>query len=93
MCQLVCILVQDEYKPGDPPPPGRGYLAMQEWAEVQLMSGLRQAECPCCGRWRFPQELSKHWIAVRGFDNRGRVFVTSDRMCLECATERGLTNA
>lgn len=54
---VVCLLVQDYYKPGDPRPDG--YLAFHEWARVQLRGGLKQTRCRLCGLWRFPQEYSK----------------------------------
>lgn len=39
---------------GDPRP--EGYLAFHAWAEVQHKGGLRQALCPRCRLWKFPQE-------------------------------------
>ena len=39
---VVCILEQDKYKPGDPPP--TGYLEWHEWAEVQRKAGLADAD-------------------------------------------------
>jgi len=52
----LCISV-----PGDQPP--EGYLDWHAWADVQYRSGLRQARCPRCRLWRYPQEMS--WISWR----------------------------
>jgi len=46
------------YRSGDPGPDG--YLEWFAWADVQHRAGLRQAPCPECGRWRFPQETCDH---------------------------------
>ena len=46
------------YRPGDPRPDG--YLEWHAWATVQYIAGLRQTQCPECGRWRFPQEACAH---------------------------------
>lgn len=51
------ITFQGEYAVGSPPP--SGYLAWHEWAEVQAAAGLEQSRCEVCGRWQFPQELSR----------------------------------
>jgi hypothetical protein len=53
---LACLLVQQNFKPGDQAP--QGYLAWHEWAEVQHKAGLRQKQCGRCGLWRYPQQLS-----------------------------------
>ncbi len=50
----ICVSISPTFAAGDPPP--SGYLAWQEWARVQYSKGLRQARCPRCGKWRFPQE-------------------------------------
>ncbi len=44
------------YQPGDAPP--EGYLQWHEWASTQDKAGLRQARCPGCSLWRYPQEFS-----------------------------------
>ena len=51
--EYTCFLA-NTHQPGDLPP--RGYTAWHEWAKVQHRAGLRQARCPTCGLWRFPQE-------------------------------------
>ena len=45
-----------DYKPGDPPP--SGFLDWYDWAEAQHKAGLKQTQCPKCGKWRYPQEMS-----------------------------------
>lgn len=55
MTPHVTILVGGRYKPGDAAPDG--YLAWHAWAAVQHRAGLRQRQCPGCGKWRFPQEI------------------------------------
>jgi len=50
--KVACILEQDTYKPGDPPP--EGYLAWHEWAEVQRKAGIKQVQCGRCGLWKTP---------------------------------------
>jgi len=51
---IVCV--QPTFKPGDQAP--AGYLAWNEWAEVQLKAGLRQKTCERCWKWKFPQEMN-----------------------------------
>ena len=46
------------YKVGSMPP--KGYLQWHEWAEIQGKGGLKQAICPKCLRWLFPQEVKTH---------------------------------
>lgn len=79
------------FKAGDPAP--SGYLDWHEWAEVQHKAGLRQVQCPNCGRWKYPQELStleRRWpemVAVK----RGRVVerrLRSAFICLACVSCR-----
>ena len=53
-----CLDSTAGFRAGDPPP--GGYVAWFEWAQVQHKAGLRQAQCPVCGRWRFPQETCDH---------------------------------
>lgn len=50
------LTVQGEHKPGDPRP--AGFLAWYEWSEAQAAGGLQQTQCPGCGRWNWPQELT-----------------------------------
>lgn len=54
-CGGVASFIPD-FKPGDMPP--TGYIDWQAWAEVQARAGLKQTQCPGCGLWRFPHELS-----------------------------------
>lgn len=81
------ITVQAEYKPGDLPP--EGYLAWHEWAEVQRKAGIRQRQCPGCGLWRTPQELSTReitWEAtIKSGKRRGERVRLSDFLCTKCA--------
>lgn len=80
------------FKPGDPAP--TGYLDWHEWAEVQHKAGLRQAECPTCSKWKYPQELSTRehqWTETvrRGSRRRGKVVAVRKRsafICLACAS-------
>jgi hypothetical protein len=51
---LVCLLIEPDFKPGDPPP--SGYNNWHAWARVQDRAGLKQRRCWKCGLWRFPQE-------------------------------------
>ncbi len=53
---IVCTV--PKFKPGDTRP--TGYMTFQEWARVQHKAGLRQAACPKCGRYYFPQEFDAH---------------------------------
>jgi hypothetical protein len=53
---IVCVT--GSFKPGDPCPDG--YLDREEWARVQYRAGLRQSECPKCGRYYFPFEKHSH---------------------------------
>ena len=46
------------YPKGAAPP--RSYTAWFDWAEAQLAHGLKQTQCPECGRWVFPQEARNH---------------------------------
>jgi len=82
--KCVCLLVQDDYKPGDLPP--KGYLAWHEWAHIQDKAGLRQRRCAHCGLCRFPQELSGevHRCQV---EVRGQVVDIEDPICNECVAK------
>jgi hypothetical protein len=33
----------------------QGYVAKHDWAEAQILHGLKQTQCKC-GLWHFPQE-------------------------------------
>lgn len=79
---LACLLVQEDYKPGDQAP--EGYLAWHEWAEVQHKAGLRQKQCGRCGLWRYPQELSEHPVRWQGFTARGKRVNQMAPLCLKC---------
>jgi hypothetical protein len=57
---IMCLLVQKEYKPGDLPPKGNDYLAWHEWAEVQRKAKIKQVPCGRCGKWLTPQEVDSH---------------------------------
>lgn len=80
------------FKPGDPAP--SGYLAWHEWAEVQHKAGLRQAQCPDCSRWKYPQELSTReirWVEKATRGRSRRVVEMRERsafICLGCAVRR-----
>ena len=50
----LCFDATPDFKPGDPAP--TSYVEWQEWARVQHKAGLFQRRCPCCLKWRFPQE-------------------------------------
>jgi uncharacterized OB-fold protein len=56
--RVVHIDFVPEYKVGDPCP--KGYIQWHEWAKVQHRGGLRQAKCPKCGLWLFPQQREGH---------------------------------
>jgi hypothetical protein len=75
-------LVMPTYKPGDLPP--KGYLQWHEWAEVQRKAGIKPVQCPVCGLWKTPQELStreKRWTVK---DRRGRSIEESAFECAKC---------
>lgn len=81
------VLVMPEYKPGDLPP--EGYLQWHEWAEVQRKAGIKQVECPTCGRWNTPQELSTHEVTWTAKDRRERERKFTKFECAKCfAKER-----
>ena len=81
--RLACLLVQEDYKPGDPAP--EGYLAWHEWAEAQHKAGLRQKQCGKCGLWRYPQELSEEFVKWDAATSRGRKVKQMAPVCLKCA--------
>ena len=82
--KISCIISGVDYKPGDPAPHG-GYLAMHEWAEVQIKAGLKQEQCGRCSKWFFPQELSDIIDVSHAITTRGKPITISDRVCLGCA--------
>ena len=51
---IICILMPGDYKVGALPP--SGYADWVDWQGVQQRGGLRQAQCPCCKKWNYPQE-------------------------------------
>ena len=75
--RLACLLVQEDYKPGDP--------AWHEWAEAQHKAGLRQKQCGKCGLWRYPQELSEEFVKWDAATSRGRKVKQMAPVCLKCA--------
>ena len=72
-----------EFKPGDPMP--SGYLAWHEWAEVQHKAGLRQVQCGRCGKWQYPQQLSKLVDRCELKRRSGALELVEYPVCLECA--------
>jgi hypothetical protein len=52
--QILCILQQRNYNPGDPAP--EGYVDWFEWVEVQTRAALKPTWCPDDRLWKFPQE-------------------------------------
>ena len=83
---LACLLVQEDYKPGDMPP--EGYLAQHEWARIQGKAGLKQKQCGRCGLWRFPQELSGTVDKYHAKTNKGEVVEIVTAVCLECEAKK-----
>jgi ribosomal protein S27AE len=75
-----------DYKPGDLPP--EGYLQWHEWAEVQRKAGIKQRQCPTCGLWRTPQELSTRQIKWTVKDRKGHAIRRSDFECAKCEAKR-----
>lgn len=82
---MACLLTQEKYKPGGPPP--SSYLAWHEWAEAQWKAGLRQKECGRCGKWKFPQELSGEEDEMRAFKSDGSPVVLVSPVCSECTED------
>jgi hypothetical protein len=82
----VHVLVMPDYKPGDLPP--EGYLQWHEWAEVQRKAGIKQRQCPTCGLWRTPQELSTRQIEWTVKDRNGHAIMRSDFECAKCEAKR-----
>lgn len=52
---ITCIQMHEDYEVGSLPP--SGYGAWINWQGVQHRGGLRQARCPRCKKWNYPQEL------------------------------------
>jgi len=79
--------VAGDYKPGDPPPDG--YLDRHEWARIQMLNNLKQAQCCWCCKWFFPQELSdRKYVFYASKTKRGPLNVRIEEpMCLACAAE------
>jgi hypothetical protein len=88
--KVACILDQDTYKPGDPPP--EGYLAWHEWAEVQRKAGIKQVPCGRCGLWKTPQELSDQTIQWTAQSHKGPV-AQSAPVCRICADPKDPTGS
>lgn len=40
--------------------PPSGYIAKHDWADAQLLHGLKQTQCGGCGLWLFPQQVKEH---------------------------------
>jgi hypothetical protein len=78
------VCVQPDFKPGDQAPDG--YLAWQEWAEVQHKAGLRQKECGRCGKWRYPHELSAR-IDTGVVQSRKGPVTLQTPVCNKCAAK------
>ncbi len=51
----VLLDIGGDFAPCSQPP--SGYMDWHAWAAVQHKAGLRQRECPTCGKWRYPQEM------------------------------------
>lgn len=88
------VLVMPDYKPGDLPP--EGYLQWHEWAEIQRKAGIKQRQCPTCGLWQTPQELSTLEVQWTLKDRKGHSIKQSAFQCAKCfekaahAQRRGL---
>jgi hypothetical protein len=82
------VTMSPDFKPGDPEPVG--YLDWHAWAEAQHKAGLRQAQCPGCNLWRYPQELSTREVAYEARTARGRRVRIAEFLCLECAAKAPL---
>ena len=80
--ESITITAQADFQPGDLPPDG--YLAWHEWADVQRRAGIRQTECPTCGLWRTPQELSSREISYLLKDRFGSEMRFSEYQCRKC---------
>lgn len=76
------VLAIPDYKPGDLPP--KGYLQWHEWAEVQRKAGIKQVECPTCGKWQTPQELSPHKVEWTSKLRNGHLITLSALQCTKC---------
>lgn len=81
------ILATPDYRAGSLPP--EGYLQWHAWADVQREAGIKQVECPTCGLWQTPQELSAHKVAWTVKDRMGRHLEQSAFQCAKCAGKVG----
>jgi hypothetical protein len=70
------------FNPGDLPPDG--YMAWNEWAEVQRKANIKQVQCGKCGLWRTPQELSGQTMQWTVQSSKGPVEQTAP-ICIKCA--------
>lgn len=76
-----------EFKPGDIPPENLSYLDSQEFHEVQYKAGLRQTQCPKCGKYRYPQQFSTKKIEVSYSKTKhGPVITEEQEMCIKCSS-------
>lgn len=74
------------FKSGDPCP--QGYIARQEWANVQLRAGSRQARCGFCSGLFFPLELSGEEVRTQALTSRGLKVNMVLPICKKCAELR-----
>lgn len=89
---VALITYQDDYKVGDQPPADKSdYLAMHEWAEVQLKGKLRQTQCGKCGGWKFPQELSGQFKERTAYKDKAmtKPITIREPICNDCMTPPG----
>ncbi len=80
------LLVMPDSKAGDLPP--KGYLQWHDWAEVQYKAGIKQTQCPTCGLWCTPQELSSHKINWTLENNKRETKHFSGFECSSCFSKR-----
>lgn len=79
---IVCI--SREFNPGDMPPENAGYNEWCDWAEAQCKAGLKQVRCGLCGRYSFPQELSKRVITTQAITSNGNTVFTTAVVYKKC---------
>jgi hypothetical protein len=77
------LCVTPTFKAGDLPPDG--YLAWQEWADVQRKAGIKQVQCGKCWIWKTPQELSDQTFTWTAQSRKGPVERVLP-ICSKCAT-------
>lgn len=75
--------VSQDFKAGDQPPKGNGYIEMEEWAEAQMKAGLKQKMCSHCSRWKFPQQIES-LATVLMPDSKGRLHEVVNVTCKTC---------